>query len=113
MDTQEEVRTAVLAILRAHIQMRADYQALIGQLFASNLPPPELWSALQQIPDASESYFQQESTQTARLEGALRDWQPFAALLQEYATLWRPSLDDTIQSLKLVSQHKKSRNEKA
>jgi hypothetical protein len=107
MDSQEEIRSAVLAVLNAHVQMRADYLALLNQLHANKTTVPHIGLMLQQhVPDERKTLLIQEESNAASLETALNSNQPFAALLQAYAELWAPSLDDSIRHLNSGFQQK-------
>jgi hypothetical protein len=100
MDSQQEIRSAVFAILKVHVQMRADYLALLDQLRANKTTVPHIGLMLQHIPDVRKTLLIQEESNTTSLETALNSNQPFAALLQAYAELRVPSLDDSIQHLR-------------
>jgi hypothetical protein len=104
----EDIQAALLEILKAHSRLRADYQELIARVHASNHAEPLLGHALRRpLDDDTIRSIQEEDTrQVEGLENALRENRPFATLLREYAALWRPTLNDSIQQLRSGFQQK-------
>jgi hypothetical protein len=100
MDSQKEVRSAVLAIVKAVAQKRSDFQVLLDLLHAIKRVRPEVLFVLQPIQDAEKTLQLATDDLAIRLESALENNQPFAALLQEYAELWEPPLSEHIRILK-------------
>jgi hypothetical protein len=99
MEPEKEIRAAVLAILKAHDQMRSDYHELLCQLHAIKPMFPQALRLLRPTEVANNVLKTEAADLVRHLEDALKGNQPFAALLQEYASLWEPPLNEHIQSL--------------
>jgi hypothetical protein len=99
MDSQEEIHSAILAILRVHTQMRADYHELLRRLHAIRHSEPLGLALLRNTQDEWKPSSTEEAALVNQIEVALKGSQPFAALLQEYASLLEVPLNEHIQNL--------------
>jgi lysophospholipase L1-like esterase len=100
MDSSKEIQEAVKAILKKHGQTQSDYHAVLRLLPAIKRAAPQVFS-MPQVLQALVTVSNPEAEDTAgRLEDALEGNQPFAALLQEYASRPEVPLADYIQTLK-------------
>src|ERR1017187_9491915 len=102
MEPQKEIRSAVLAILKVHVQTRTDYRELLRQLQTIKPVFPQALQLLRPTQAANNVPKTEEEDLVYHLEAALKGNQPFAALLQEYANLWELPLNEHIRSLKVA-----------
>jgi hypothetical protein len=100
MDSPEEIRAAVQAVLKKHVQTRLDYHAVLRLLTAIKRVAPAVFSMPQVLQALENAPNPEEEETVGRLEDALKGNQPFASLLQEYASRPEVPLAASIQILK-------------
>jgi len=101
MDTPEELRATVAAILKAQSRLRAERAWLLDQLLATVTAAPQIAFGLRRQLDRLHVLYTQEQEKTTDLGSAITEGRPFAGLLQAYVAQPEVSLADSIQALKV------------
>jgi hypothetical protein len=85
MDLDSEVRRAILALVRAHIRLTAEYRALYRTIRAASTETPHLKSLLRGVLNNQQGELERAEQEAAEVEKALSSNEEFADLLQRYA----------------------------
>jgi hypothetical protein len=97
MDTPEEPRATVAAILKAQSRLRAERAWQLDQFLATVTAVPQIAFGLRGQLDRLHVLYTQEREKTTYLDSAITEGRPFAGLLQAYVAQPGGSLADSIQ----------------